>query len=262
MATNTSTARKVLPQHDDPLKGAVVMVTSPSQFYSCIKDTAKPLTCVNVSIANATCASFLPLYKELSKANHHAHFLYIDIDKLEGGMNSIPEIADVGQTPSFQIYKAGKKIKEFGGPFNHIENVLRDSVVTLISSKKKKDELHPADQPTHDICTPGTVFTIDKEEDYQRVLFLPKVLVVVCFYNHEKISQDMKAIVSEVAPNYPRALFCLVDAIKHKSDIRACIGILRLPLIRLYKDVEKLKEFQGATRDYLESLVKQYYNKF
>eukprot|EP01124_Arcella_intermedia_P011446 TRINITY_DN17847_c0_g1_i1.p1 TRINITY_DN17847_c0_g1~~TRINITY_DN17847_c0_g1_i1.p1 ORF type:complete len:491 (+),score=92.69 TRINITY_DN17847_c0_g1_i1:28-1500(+) len=204
---------------------------------------------------NPVCNAAKNLFAELVEPNTHVEFLMVDCALLEKQFEDV--LAEFPRLPHWRFYKEAKMIKEFGGQFQ--ENTLRAAFATIIA--KEKAHLRAAQDGgiAHSKWhKPGHVLKVTADEVYTGLLQLEDTLVVINFYNHEKISQDMIPVFADLATHYPQAIFVSVDVNASRAKVRACASATRLPAFRFFKNGDRLKEWQGKDKEYLEALIKQF----
>jgi len=178
-------------------------------------------------------------------------FLLIDLHEMK---SKIPDITMITKLPFFRFYKDGKMIKDFGGQF--MEDTLRAAVTSIVVKAKPKPQAKGV--ATTGFHTPGNVLNVTTEDMYKTLLSIPDHLIIVNFYNHEKISQEMIPVFAQLASQNDTAVFATIDVNASKNSIRACTGATRLPAFRFFKNGDRIKEWMGNSAEYLENLVKQY----
>jgi len=233
-------------------KGCIVDIHNSGQYDKLIANKSK-IVVVMITIDSPVCNATKELYIQLAESNAHADFLVIDLNEMK---DKILDIANVSKVPYFRFYKDGKMIKDFGGQF--MEDTLRAAVTNIVIKAKPKPP--PKGVANTGLHSPGVVLNLTTDDMYKNILSVPDVLIVVNFYNHEKISQDMIPAYAEIAknPEFHSAVFCKIDVNACKNTIRACAGATRLPAFRFFKNGDRLKEWMGNDPDYLENLIKQY----
>jgi len=138
-----------------------------------------------------------------------------------------------------------------------MEDTLRAAVTSIVVKarpKKVAKELATSDG----LHTAGKVLVLTTEDLFRNILGVPNTLIVLNFYNHEKISQDMRAPFAKCAADHLGVIFASIDVNACKNSIRACVGATRLPAFRFFRNGDRLKEWMGKDPEYLEGLVKQY----
>jgi len=231
-------------------KGCIIDIHNSSQYDKLIANKSK-IVVVMITIDSPVCNATKEHYIQHAESNHHADFLVIDLNEMK---DKILDIANVPKVPYFRFYKDGKMIKDFGGQF--MEDNLRAAVTNIVIKSKPKPP--PKGVANTGIHSPGAVLIVTTEDMYKSILSVPDTLIVVNFYNHEKISQDMIPVFADLAVDHTTVVFCSIDVNACKNSIRACTGATRLPAFRFFKNGDRLKEWMGNSGEYLENLIKQY----
>jgi len=207
---------------------------------------------VCIIIDSPVCNASKELYLQLAEANAHADFLLIDLNEMR---EKILDLANVTKLPYFRFYKDGKMVKDFGGQF--MEDNLRAAVTNIVVKARPKPQ--PLGIATTGLHAPGEVLNLTSEETFRNLLAIPDTLVVVNYFNHEKISQDMIPHFADLCGKYHTLVFAKIDVNACKNSIRSCTGVLRLPTFRFYKNGERVKEWMGKDPDYLEGLIQKFH---
>jgi len=232
-------------------KGCIIEIHNKPQYDKLISNTSR-IVAVMVTIHSPICDHAKEYFKELAEANPHADFLVMDQNEM-GAL--IPGISEYVKVPHYLFYKEGKLVKDFGGQFQ--EHTLQAAVSTIVVKARPKTT--PKAVATSGLHTPGQVLAVSSEDLYRAVLGTPETLIIVNFYDHEKISQDMIPAFAKCAGDYLGVIFASVDVNACKKSIKAVTASMRLPNFRFYRNGDKLKDWQGRDPEYLEGLIKQYY---
>jgi hypothetical protein len=230
--------------------GCVIEVHNSPQYEKLITNRAK-IVVLCITTDTPICNTASKLFRQYAIENSHADFLLVDYNEMK---EKIPEIAKFTKLPHFRFYKEGKMVKEFGGQFQ--DDYLKSAITNIVLKAKPKEE--SADVITSEFHVPGKVVVLTKEEVLKKILSIPDVLIILNYYDNEKISQEMIPSYNKFADQFQNAIFCSIDVIACKNSIRSCYGATRLPSFRFFKNGEKLKEWQGKDPEYLLSLIKQW----